>query len=375
MARAFSIARCRYGADDARSSRGPFQDTWKRAATAGVTCAQRTRHPTRAAPHHRTTTPYRTDKMITLRFRSMWMVLAAASMLPLSACGQSDSRTSSSAASDEGDIQAGGSPSAATGGRLTIPEDADPDTKNYYLTENAIAACMKKRGFSYTPSPGSTPNEASSAIDGADYALAKKYRQKYGFGIYSRAVYPNDPAAPGPSEHTDPNASYRSLLPAAQQQAYDKALGAPGAARDNGEYEGPAKGGCTAEAHLKVHGPAKTEAEQERENAKQEERDRQAGQALNGDQQLVSLAQEYAACLREDGITVSTTQPTSIGDMVKFQVSAEIPPDAQTLGKDEAMPKLTREIDLALKDLECGKNFRAAYWPKYKNNPYVGNNG
>ncbi|WP_210569319.1 hypothetical protein [Streptomyces sp. GESEQ-4] len=313
--------------------------------------------------------------MITLRFRTIWMVLAAASMLSLSACSQSDSDKSPSAASDEGDAQSGGSPSAAPAGALTIPEDADPDTKNYFLTENAIAACMKKRGFTYTPNPGFTENEASSSIDGADYALAKKYRQKYGFGIYARAVYPNDPAAPGPAENKNPNASYRASMPSAQQKEYDKALGAPGPLHDNDRYEGPPKGSCSAEAHLKVYGPAKSAAEQEQENAKQAERDRQAGQALNGDPQLVSLAQEYASCLRKAGITVGTTQPTSIGDTVKFQVSAEIPPDAQSPSKEEAMPKLTREIDLALKDLECGKNFRAAYWPKYKKNPYVGNNG
>ncbi len=310
-----------------------------------------------------------------MQFRNILMVLAAASMLPLSACSQSGSGESSSTASDGRDTQAGGSPSAAPGGALTIPEDADPVTKKIYLAENATAACMKKRGFSYTPNPGPTENEASSAIDGADYALAKKYRQKYGFGIYSSAVYPNDPAAPGTSEKGNPNASYRSSLPAAQQKAYDKALGRPArVALDNAESNRPAKGSCIAEANLKVYGPAKSAAEQDRENAKQAERDRQAGQALNGDQQLVLLAQEYASCLRKDGITVSTTQPTSIGEMVKFQVSAQIPADG-TLSKEDAMPKLTREIGLALKDLECGKKFRAAYWPKYKKNPYVGGNG
>ncbi|MEU1302654.1 hypothetical protein [Streptomyces shenzhenensis] len=313
--------------------------------------------------------------MITLRFRSIGMVLAAASMLSLSACSQNDSDKPASAANDEGGTQRGGSPATEPGGALTIPEDADPDTKNFYLAENAKAACMKKRGFTYTPNPGFTSNEANSSIDGADYELARKYRQKYGFGIHSRAVYPNDPAAPGPVELSDPNKPYRDSLPGAQQKAYDKALGTQGAARVDGTYEGPSKGSCSAEAELKVYGPAKSAAEQEQENAKRSERDRQAGQALNGDQQLVSLAQEYASCLRKAGIAVTTTQPTSIGDTVKFQVSAQVPPDAQPLSKQEAMPKLTREIDLALKDLECGKEFRAAYWPKFKKNPYFGNNG
>jgi len=304
------------------------------------------------------------------------MVLAAASMLPLSACSQNDSGTSSSAVGGGG----GASSSAAPGGALSIPDDADPDTKNFYLTENAKAACMKKRGFTYTPDPGTPADATSSAIDGADYAQAKKFRQKYGYGFYSGPVYPNDPAAPGASTvPPDPNAAYRNALPAAQQKAYDKALGQPrGLTKDTSQsleslYP---KDGCTAAARLKVYGPPKSKAEQEQENAKQAEHDKQAGQALNGDPQLVSLAQEYASCLRKDGITVTTTQPTSIADMVKFQLSAQLPADGvKKLSKEEAMPKLTREIDLALKDLECGKKFRAAYFPKYKKNPYVGTAG
>ncbi|WP_225625774.1 hypothetical protein [Streptomyces werraensis] len=124
-----------------------------------------------------------------------------------------------------------------------------------------------------------------------------------------------------------------------------------------------------------MYWPAKSETERDREQAEQAERDREAGQALNGDPQLVALAQEYASCLRKAGITVGSTQPTSIGDAVKFQVSAQMPDDLQQLSKEEALPKLTREIGLAMKDLECGKKFRAAYWPKYKKNPYIGSNG
>ncbi|MGW4101815.1 hypothetical protein [Streptomyces sp. NPDC004976] len=306
--------------------------------------------------------------------RTTWTVLAAMSVLTLSACGQSDSDSSSPAARGEGDTRAGDSPSAAPGGALTVPEDADPETKDYYLTENAIAACMKQRGFSYTPvaEPYTSPGAASSAVDGQDYDLAKKYRQKYGFGLFAHAVYPNDPAVAPVEMKPDPNDSYRDSLPAAQQKAYDKALGKLDGVRDTPTPQRPPKDGCVAKAELKVYGPAKSKAEQERENAEQQERDKQAGQALNGDPQLVSLAQGYAACLRKQGITVSTTQPTGIGDMVKFQVSAQIVSEPS---KEEALPKLAREIDLALEDLECGKQFRAAYWPKYKKNPYVGDNG
>ncbi|KES04894.1 hypothetical protein BU52_22910 [Streptomyces toyocaensis] len=293
------------------------------------------------------------------------------SVLTLSACGQSDSDTSSRG---QAGTAAGDSPSAAPGGALTVPEDADPETKNHYLTENAIAACMKERGFSYTPVAEAltSPGEAASAIDGEDYALAKKYRQKYGFGLYAPAVYPNDPALASAEVKPDPNDAYLDSLPAAQQKAYKKALGQLEGIDDSAAPPRPPKDGCVAQAELKVEGPPKSKAEQERENARQTERDKQAGQALNGDPQLVSLAQEYAACLRKKGITVTTTQPTGIGDMVKFQVGAQVLSEPS---KEEALPKLAREIDLALKDLECGKQFRAAYWPKYKKNPYVGDNG
>ncbi|WP_435616041.1 hypothetical protein [Streptomyces coelicoflavus] len=311
--------------------------------------------------------------MITLHVRGMW-VLAAVGVLSLSACGQSGSG-SSDGREDAGVTRAGGGPSAAAGGALTVPEDAEPETKNHYLMQNAIAVCMKERGFVYTPVAGVEPSEESDDGEGKDYALAKKYRQKYGFGIHSSVVYPNDPAVVVPEEKTDPNDTYRSSLPAAQQKAYDKALGELKAIYDKDTPQRPPKDGCVAKAELKVLGPVKSKAEQERENAEQQERDRQAGQALNGDPRLVSLAQEYAACLREEGITVTTTQPTGIGDMVKFQVGAQIPSDAEEPDADEARTLLTREIDLALKDLDCGKEFRAAYWPKYEKNPYVGNNG
>ena len=40
------------------------------------------------------------------------------------------------------------------------------------------------------------------------------------------------------------------------------------------------------------------------------------------------------------------------------------------MSKEEALPLLTKDIDIALKDLECGKKFRAAYFPKEKAHPY-----
>ncbi|MGW7572275.1 hypothetical protein ACWGJV_39260, partial [Streptomyces tendae] len=79
----------------------------------------------------------------------------------------------------------------------------------------------------------------------------------------------------------------------------------------------------------------------------------------------------YAGCLTKAGIPVTTTQPTSMGDMVKFQVGDTIPADGiLSLDKDEALARLTHEVGLAEKDLECGKKFRAAYFPKHAKHPF-----
>lgn len=67
--------------------------------------------------------------------------------------------------------------------------------------------------------------------------------------------------------------------------------------------------------------------------------------------------------------------------MVKLQAATSVPAGARGSGaaadetseepmsKEEALPLLTKEIDLAMKDLECGKEFRAAYFPKFLKAP------
>ncbi|WP_238431775.1 hypothetical protein [Streptomyces cavernae] len=241
--------------------------------------------------------------------------------------------------------------------------------------ENAIAACMKEQGFPYTPQ-APTDFRDTYTTSGADYELTKKFRQKYGFGYAARAVYPNDPQlsnkeANGPSA----NAKYRETLTPAQQAAYEKALGGPPDPKV-GEKDWT---GCSGTADKKVYGSTSV---QERSEAQASENQRNA-QALNGDPELVALAQSYASCLRKEGISVTTTQPTNIADEVKFQSAdsaaageGEVAPDAdggkpagapspKSMSKEEALPLLTKEIELAMKDLECGKDFRAAYFPKF----------
>ncbi len=297
--------------------------------------------------------------------RTVRKLAVAVSLLPLlAACGTEAASHSAG----------GGKAPAGSSGQLDVPVDAGADLKKQYLMENAIASCMKKQGFTYTPEPPMDP-ASSWAHDGADYELTKKFRQKYGFGYSAAAVYPDDPQVPGSKAATKPsaNAEYVATLTPAQKTAYDKAMGGPPDPKV-GEKEWT---GCEGTANKKAYGSASA---QER-SAATASRNQANAQALNGDQKLVGLAQSYASCLKKDGIPVTTTQPTGIGEMVKLQAATSVPAGARGSGaaadetseepmsKEEALPLLTKEIDLAMKDLECGKEFRAAYFPKFLKAP------
>ncbi|AVH54813.1 MULTISPECIES: hypothetical protein [Streptomyces] len=302
------------------------------------------------------------------------------SLLPLlAACG------TASHSADGGESSAGGGKSSAgSSGQLDVPADAGADLKKQYLLENAIAACMKKQGFIYTPVAPEDP-EASWATNGADYKLTKKYREKYGFGVYAGIVYPNDPRALGSGAAQEnsadaANGNYVAALTSEQRAAYDKAMGVPGReAKAGGKWPD----GCLRSAQEEVYGSASAQEQ----GAQAKAQDQANAQALNGDPELVALAQSYASCLRDHGISVTTTQPTGIGDMVKFQASSSAPPGsslgdvnadgtpAKTMSKDEALPLLTKDIGQAIKDLECGREFRAAYFPKFFKAPTSGSGG
>ncbi|MEV0787206.1 hypothetical protein AB0I52_30430 [Streptomyces sp. NPDC050423] len=292
------------------------------------------------------------------------------SLLPLLAACGTDAGSESHSADGE-------KTTAGSSGQLDVPADSNADLKKQYLLENAIAACMKKQGFTYTPV--APENAADSwATAGADYALTKKYRQKYGFGIYAGIVYPDDAGARGGAaarrdQVETPNSSYVKTLTPEQKSAYNKALGGPPDPKA-GEKDWT---GCVGEANKKVYGSASAEER----STTSENQNRANAQALNGDPKLVALAQTYASCLKKEGIPVTTTQPTGIGEMVKLQAigSAQAGPPVvaegntqKSLSKEEALPLLTNDIELAMRDLECGKEFRAAYFPKFMKTPTNG---
>ncbi|MGW3496365.1 hypothetical protein [Streptomyces sp. NPDC001020] len=294
----------------------------------------------------------------------IWPTVAAAGVISLSACSGDggDSAAASASAASSGED---GRPSAtaAANGELAVPADADEGTKKKYIEENTIAACMRAKGFTYTPHVTPEDSGAVNPVDGEDYAAAKKYRQKYGFGLWARAVYRNDPKLDYDGS-PNPDSGYLHALPMAQQMAWKAAL----AGKTGNE-------GCSKKGREKAYGPDKSQAEIEKQSAEAQERALANQQALNGDSQLVALAQSYASCLTKEGINVTTTQPTSIGDMVKFQVGNQQPANWESVGASQARAKLNQEIGLALKDLTCGKDFRAAYFPKHAKHPFEGLTG
>ncbi|MEW1721064.1 hypothetical protein [Streptomyces sp. NPDC093109] len=295
-------------------------------------------------------------------------VLAAVLFPLLTACGGD---SDSASANTKTGAKSGSNADAGSG---SVDEKQEQRVKDNDAYENLLTDCMKKAGFEYTPTLGDiyAPSTAFAAISGADYELAKKYRQKYGFGgSYASLVYPNDGElkSAGATEES-PNAAYQASLTESQKDAYMVARSGKDWATDNGRPKG-----CEGSARAEVYGSdadvdAKEKAEQEADKANELK--------LNGDSELVELAQTYASCLTKEGMEPSNTQPTAIGDELRLNggggAAAAGGPAAvgEEKSVDEAKSLLTKEIETALKDLECGKAFRAAYFPKFKENPTYG---
>jgi hypothetical protein len=304
----------------------------------------------------------------------------AIGLLPfLAACGGSSGKAdaSSTSAAGGGANAANDTTTNADGAvQLTVPDGVDDHTKKLYLTENTIAACMKKQGFTYTPHVG-TPggDDTLAGLAAEDYAAGKKSREKYGFGNYASVVYPDDPKAPfgdaggrkGGKALTPADQDEKGFTPA-QQKAYSEALSGP-PAKTKAEEK---LDGCELKGSEAANGPALSADEEKKAWDAKVAENRVNGLELNGDSQLVQLAQEFATCLKAQGIPVSTTQPTGMADMVRL--NQDVPENHSSLTKEEALPLLTKEIDISLKDLECGKEFRTAYFPKLKAHPYWGDN-
>ncbi|MBN6055804.1 hypothetical protein JYK22_27990, partial [Nonomuraea sp. RK-328] len=241
--------------------------------------------------------------------------------------------------------------------------------------ESVKADCMKGKGFKYVPfmAPPIKQTEQDRKIASGDYQAMRKDRQKNGFGVYAQYVYPEEfdsPMVKPDDAHTDPNMKIQSKLSAAQSQAYHKASDA-----------------CEAMAAKQVLGltvKSGMDYFQQRYAARQ----KAITDELDSDPRLVELAGAMATCLKGNGYSVADTAPSAIAelgrnsfleqqdrqgreqrkDVGQSQPKAkkgEVPRYVMpSLTPEEAKPYLDKEIKAALDDLECGKDFYAAYQPR-----------
>ncbi|WTW96749.1 hypothetical protein OG216_26820 [Streptomycetaceae bacterium NBC_01309] len=272
-----------------------------------------------------------------------------------------------------------GQPHQGADGLLVVPAGVGEAEKQEYAYANSVAACMKKAGFTFAPYV-STPAPQDRDDFERDYEASRKSREKYGFGAFAGHVFPDDPNLPGKTSAgtPDPNAATFDALPTDRQATWNTALF--GVADRQLVQKGDGLGGCMGEAQRTVYG---TQAEADRKADVAAEQARINRQNLNGDAELVRLAQAYATCLRGKGYPVATTSVTQVRTALRFEWFAKAgqmtphPPEGVKVEK-RAMPRmdpalartmLAQEVTAALADIDCGKDFRAAYFPKLDKAP------
>lgn len=259
-----------------------------------------------------------------------------------------------------------------TSAALPAPSSPAPQEQSaQYRVESAIADCMKQQGFRYVPYLPEEKTEEEIKLAAGDYAAMRRYREKYGFGVWSRIVYPKELGTealvnPDDEEALDPNVKIQESLSGAQRGAYEKA-------RDE----------CLSRAVKEVTGKEVSSFFDRLDKVRKRWAELKARE-LDGDARLVRLAGQMADCLKGKGYAVESDTPVALAERGLKKYNAEMnrvssglhtpppgvkedPPGIVTIPSitaDEARPYLTREIKEALDDLECGREFYAAYAPK-----------
>lgn len=151
--------------------------------------------------------------------------------------------------------------------------------------ETDIAACMKTKGFDYTPVD---PTSARAALTGGSNLSDEDFQKQFGYGIatlYNRGT-----------QQTDPNDRIRESLSPADRRAYDQALsgGNPQqtffVAADTGDFS--QLGGCTKQATDALFGGSQLLTTLQR---KLDELD----ESIVQDQRMVGAYEQWTSCMRE----------------------------------------------------------------------------
>ncbi|MFI7690204.1 hypothetical protein ACIBQ6_14100 [Nonomuraea sp. NPDC049655] len=263
----------------------------------------------------------------------------------------------------------GGAAEPTGGAETAQPSQAAAAKDKKHQFEAAKADCMKQKGFTYLPyvKPEAKSEDERKRASG-DYQAMKKYRAKYGFGVFALQVYPGELEGPGGKNDPDPNMKIQADLSTAQLTAYHKA-----------------KDACVVTAAKQVLGlTLKSNIDYFSQMAIAHRRAKAT--ELDGDPELVELAGPMATCLKGKGYSVTDTKPSALNQRGerefmrrqdklgrRQQKSMPDPPkmtkDTEQfhmpdLTPDAAKPYLVQEVKAALDDLECGKDFYAAYTPK-----------
>jgi hypothetical protein len=220
---------------------------------------------------------------------------------------------------------------------------------------------MKAQGFQYIAhptkydDPDKDGNFAGRDPSQVPYETLKTYRQKYGFAIFARDVFPQDPSVGNKPMPPNPNEAVRNGLDSARQMAYDEALHGKGATamRAGGKVrmkEG--EGGCSEKAGNEVY----PRQNHQPDPAKQAEYQRLLNQ-FHTDPQLVAASRAYGECLRRQGYKVESTKPGTIESSVQQTIMKQRQDLPDKIDANAAQQGLQREIKAALDDLECGKDY------------------
>ncbi|MFD1544614.1 hypothetical protein [Nonomuraea guangzhouensis] len=255
------------------------------------------------------------------------------------------------------------------------PSQAAAAKDKKHQLESVKADCMKQKGFKYVAyvQPPKQDSEDDKARNAGDYQAMRKYREKYGFGVFAMHVYPKEmgnPAVKPDNPQIDPNWKIQSSLSKAQATAYRKAAD-----------------GCMIEAAKKILGKT-LKSMDDYFNQQNRASEQALARTVNSDPKLIELASAMAGCLKGKGYPIGKTTPMAmsqqgqevfltqedkLGREQRDDVPDVAPPlkegevkmtYAPTLTPAEATPYLTKEIKAALDDLECGKAFYPAYLPK-----------
>lgn len=234
-----------------------------------------------------------------------------------------------------------------------LQERAEAENKE---RENLIAACMQKEGFEYIPSENNGAVYISNDEENPFEPDKKEWVEEYGYGVFN---WPGrDDPIPEGQEYEDPNQEYLESLSESEQMAYYEALNGPGPTEeelnDDGSWETTAENsGCWGKAFF--DNPTNN-VWQDKQFEDIIERINTFYQGQSDDPGFAEVEAAWAACMAEQGESFKAQ-----GDAVNsiYDAQNEYWEEVNNSGDmpEEDSPEMTkiqeREIELALKDLEC----------------------